>query len=181
MALLKRALPKAGAWPRGLGMSAPGTQEPALGSTFLGSNPFSTGTHRSVQAVGCQHPACHPGSGPCSVGSPQSQQALTLLSLKDLLSCKEAQEEKKNHLSYHVQQLSLPWRPQMTPSKRLHDLHSLFGAGGVRAALPPGAAGPSMLGKWGRVLGKQPGSDGWLYTLGEFCSTCMFYIYIRAL
>lgn len=24
-------------------------------------------------------------------------------------------------------------------------------------------------------------SDGWLYTLGEFCSTCMFYIYIRAL
>lgn len=65
------------------------------GSTFLGSNPFSTGTHSSVQAVGCQHPACHPGSGPCSVGSPQSQQALTLLSLKDLLSCKEAQEEKK--------------------------------------------------------------------------------------
>lgn len=23
--------------------------------------------------------------------------------------------------------------------------------------------------------------DGWLYTLGEFCSTCTFYIYIRAL
>lgn len=34
-------------------------------STLLGSNPFSTGTqgtHRSVQAVGCQHPARHPGS-----------------------------------------------------------------------------------------------------------------------
>lgn len=58
-----------------------------------------------------------------------------------------------------------------------------FHAGGVRAALPRGAPEPSMPGEWGRVPGKHGAaeSDGWLYTLGEFCSTCMFYIYIRAL
>lgn len=79
MAFLKRALPKAGAWPGGLGMSAPGIQEPALCRTAARSweaIPGTQGTHRSVQAVGCQHPACHPGSelvlAPWEAPSPNS-------------------------------------------------------------------------------------------------------------
>lgn len=60
------------------------------------------------------------------------------------------------------------------PLERGHPFHT---------ALPHGAPEPSMPGERGRVPGKHGAaeSDGWLYTLGEFCSTCMFYIYIRAL
>lgn len=44
--------------------------------------------------MGCQHPACHPGSE-LVLALQEAPQALPLLSLGDLLGCKEAQEEKK--------------------------------------------------------------------------------------
>lgn len=44
--------------------------------------------------MGCQHPACHPGSE-LVLALQEAPQALPLLSLRDLLGCKEAQEEKK--------------------------------------------------------------------------------------
>lgn len=78
----------------------------------------------------------------------------------------------------------------MTPCKWLHDLHSPFGAGsplphwwGEGSSTPQALQGhPCQENRAGCPEStEQLGSDGWLYTLGEFCSTCMFYIYIRAL
>lgn len=99
MAFLKRALPKAGAWPGGLGTSAPGIQEPALCRTAA----------RSWEAI--PSPQGHRGhTGVCRLWDASTQPATlalswsllrgkppvpTVLSLGDLLGCKEAQEEKK--------------------------------------------------------------------------------------
>lgn len=78
----------------------------------------------------------------------------------------------------------------MTLCKWLHNLHSPFGEGsplprwwGEGSSTPWALQGhPCWENRAGcRESTEQPGSDGWLYTLGEFCSTCMFYIYIRAL